>query len=187
MMAPSKVIRIDEQVWIELQKLARPLEDTPNSVLRRVFGLSEEEADDRVVEVAEGKFHEAAMDTRVARLLDAVRTRVGETPQITRGKKVYSLLSETEKVIACIRPHKEKLRIAAEKETAQRAGLGGWDRERPKGWFGKPDVRWYIEDRDDAAYQQAVKLLEQLWRSNSQPLLSPEPGTSPAGASSAET
>jgi hypothetical protein len=163
-MAPSKVIRIDEQVWTELQKLATPLEDTPNSVLRRVFGLSEEEADDRVLEAAEGKFHEAAMDTRVARLLDAVRSRVGETPQITKGRKVYSFLSETEKVIAYIRPHKEKLRIAVAKETAQRAGLEGWDRERPKGWFGKPDVRWYVEDGDDTAYQQASEVLERLWK-----------------------
>jgi len=40
-MSPSKVIRIDAQVWAELQSRARPLEDTPNSVLRRVFGLPE--------------------------------------------------------------------------------------------------------------------------------------------------
>ena len=42
MMKPSKVIRIDAQVWAELQRQARPLEDTPNSVLRRVFGLPED-------------------------------------------------------------------------------------------------------------------------------------------------
>jgi hypothetical protein len=163
-MPPSKVIRIDEQVWAELQKLATPLEDTPNSVLRRVFGLSEEETDDTIVEVAAGKFHEAAMDTRVARLLDAVGSRIGETPQINKGRKVYSFSSKTEKVLAYIRPHKEKLRIAVAKETAQYAGLRGWDRERPKGWFGKPDVRWYIENGDDTAYQQAAEILEKLWK-----------------------
>lgn len=162
-MAPSKVIRIDEQVWAELQKLARPLEDTPNSVLRRVFGLSEEETGDRMLEEGEGKFSDAVMDARVARLLDAVRSRVGETPQVTKERKVYSFLSEAEKVVAYIRPHKEKLRIAVEKETAQRAGLESWDRERPKGWFGRPDVRWYVEDGHEAAYQQAAEVLERLW------------------------
>ena len=39
MIKPSKVIRIDAQVWAELQRRARPLEDTPNSVLRRVAYL----------------------------------------------------------------------------------------------------------------------------------------------------
>lgn len=162
-MAPSKVIRIDDQVWTELQKLARPLEDTPNSVLRRVFGLGEE-GDTGLVEVAEGKFHEAAMDTRVARLLDAVGNQVGEAPQTTRERKVYAFLSGTEKAVAYIRPHKEKLRIAVEKESAQRAGLEGWDRERPKGWFGRPEVRWYIEDGREEAYQQAAVILEKLWK-----------------------
>jgi hypothetical protein len=41
-MKPSKLIRIDAEVWAELQRRARPLEDTPNSVLRRVFGLPDE-------------------------------------------------------------------------------------------------------------------------------------------------
>ena len=37
-MAP--VIRVDDEVWSWLKSLARPLEDTPNSVLRRVANLS---------------------------------------------------------------------------------------------------------------------------------------------------
>lgn len=35
----SPVIRIDDQVWTWLQSQARPFEDTPNSVLRRVAGI----------------------------------------------------------------------------------------------------------------------------------------------------
>jgi hypothetical protein len=35
----TRVIRIDDDVWAWLQKNARPLEDTANSVLRRVAGL----------------------------------------------------------------------------------------------------------------------------------------------------
>lgn len=36
-MAPT--VRIDDEVYICLQEQARPFEDTPNSVLRRVLGL----------------------------------------------------------------------------------------------------------------------------------------------------
>ena len=36
-MAP--VIRVDDEVWKWLQRHAKPLEDTPNSVLRRIAGL----------------------------------------------------------------------------------------------------------------------------------------------------
>lgn len=39
-MAPT--IRIDDEVYEWLQKQARPFEDTPNSVLRRVAGLDED-------------------------------------------------------------------------------------------------------------------------------------------------
>ena len=34
-----KAIRIDDDVWIALQKKANAFEDTPNSVLRRVLGI----------------------------------------------------------------------------------------------------------------------------------------------------
>ena len=33
------VVRVDEEVWRELQKRAEPLVDTPNSVLRKTLGL----------------------------------------------------------------------------------------------------------------------------------------------------
>ena len=64
-MKPSKVIRIDAEVWAELQRRARPLEDTPNSVLRWVFGLREE---------GTGPEH---LEPRVARLLALVQDLVG--------------------------------------------------------------------------------------------------------------
>jgi restriction endonuclease Mrr len=34
-----KTIRIDDEVWAELQSRATPLVDTPNSVLRKILGL----------------------------------------------------------------------------------------------------------------------------------------------------
>ena len=35
----SPVIRIDDEVWAWLKSLARPFEDTPNSVLRSIAGI----------------------------------------------------------------------------------------------------------------------------------------------------
>ena len=34
------VIRVDDEVWQQLQRRAEPLVDTPNSVLRRILGLT---------------------------------------------------------------------------------------------------------------------------------------------------
>jgi len=34
------VIRVDDEVWNELQRRAEPLVDTPNSVLRKILGLT---------------------------------------------------------------------------------------------------------------------------------------------------
>lgn len=42
----SKVIRIDDDVWENLVKRAQPLVDSPNDVLRRVFGLPERQKDE---------------------------------------------------------------------------------------------------------------------------------------------
>ena len=155
-MAPSKVIRIDDQVWSELQKRARPLEDTPNSVLRRALGLPDEDGDDNGV------------DSRIGVLLDQLQKRTGEPPQVHKVKKNYSLLSKADEVIAYIRPQKRGLRIGVSKWLAEDAGLQGWERERNDGFFGGPGVRWNIKDGDDAAYQQAATLLEKLWRVGAQ-------------------
>src|SRR5256885_2093569 len=38
---PVKTIRIDDEVWATLQTRAEPFTDTPNTVLRRLLGLSE--------------------------------------------------------------------------------------------------------------------------------------------------
>jgi hypothetical protein len=85
---------------------------------------------------------------------------------VCRGRKDYSFLSKTEEVVACIRPQQQRLRIETRKETALKLGLSGWHRERAKGFFGEPSVRWHIPDGDDAAYQQAAGLLEKLWLSH---------------------
>jgi hypothetical protein len=157
-MKPSKVIRIDAEVWAELQRRARPLEDTPNSVLRRVFGLREE-----------GTGPES-LEPRVARLLALVQDSVGQMPHVEAARKGYAFLSCTGMVVADLRPQKERLRAEASQTVAETAGLTAWDREGSEGSYGGPVVRWYAADGDDAAYQSLAAVLATLWRSE------PEPG-----------
>jgi hypothetical protein len=161
----SKVIRIDAQVWAELQSRARPLEDTPNSVLRRVFGLPEE---------GPGP---ASMEPRVTRLLALVQDLVGQMPHVEAARKGYSFLSRTGMVVADLRPQKEQLRAEASKTLAETAGLTTWDRESSEGFYGGSAVRWYASDGDDAAVEHLATVLAQLWRSD------PEPGPPPGGES----
>jgi hypothetical protein len=151
-MKPSKVIRIDGEVWAELQRRARPLEDTPNSVLRRVLGLPDEEAGPECLE------------PRVVRLLARVRDLVGQMPQLETARKGYSLLSRTGLVVADIRPQKDRLRAEASKTVAETAGLTAWDREGSEGFDSGRTVRWYAADSDDAGYQRLAVVLAQLWR-----------------------
>jgi plasmid replication initiation protein len=164
-MKPSKVIRIDGEVWAELQRRARPLEDTPNSVLRRVLGLPEEGTGP------------ARLEPRVARLLALVRDLVGQMPHVEAARKGYAFLSHTGMVVADIRPQKERLRAEASKMVAETAGLSTWAREGSEGSYGGPAVRWYAADGDDATYQSLARVLATLWQ------LDPEPGPPPGGSS----
>src|SRR6266571_1333291 len=43
----SPVIRIDDEVWAWLKSLARPFEDTPNSVLRSIAGIDRGQMESR--------------------------------------------------------------------------------------------------------------------------------------------
>jgi len=49
------VIRVDDEVWKELQRRAEPLVDTPNSVLRKLLGLTEDKVsnEEKVIEEIE--------------------------------------------------------------------------------------------------------------------------------------
>jgi hypothetical protein len=106
------------------------------------------------------------VDPRVARLLQLLQELTGQTPQACPVRKGYSVLSRNEQAIAYIRPQKERLRIVASREVSVKAGLKDWDRERSVGFFGGPEVRWYIPDGNHTAYQHAAVVLEKLWRAD---------------------
>ena len=148
---PSKVIRIDEDVWTELQRRARPLEDTPNSVLRRVFGLPEEASDD-----------ESGTEIRLETLLGLVAETVGKRPRLSPARRGYAPLCVTNEPVAFLRAQRGRVRVTASKQSAEAAGLSDWHRERSDTDFRGGSVSWYAPDGDRVAYQQAASVLVKL-------------------------
>ncbi|MFF0052847.1 hypothetical protein ACFYRI_00400 [Streptomyces microflavus] len=55
----SRTIRVDNDVFAALQRLAEPFTDTPNSVLRRLLGLTEPSTEDSPLAdlIADGRLH----------------------------------------------------------------------------------------------------------------------------------
>lgn len=151
-MPSSTVIRIDQEVRAELQRRARPLNDTPNSVLRQLLGLPEQ------------TIKTGNMNPRVTRLLELVQELLGHTVHWQRHENSYVFLGGTGRVVAHIRPQREKLRVVARKAEAEKAGLNNWDKERQDKYFGGNSVKWWIQDFDDRAYQRLAAVLEKLWK-----------------------
>ena len=77
------VIRVDDEVWKQLQRRAEPLVDTPNSVLRKILGLTEDKVSNekKVVEVILTNLH----SPRKWALIRVPR----ETRRFFPGYKVY--------------------------------------------------------------------------------------------------
>ncbi len=147
-MVSSTVIRIDREVLAELQRRAKPLGDTPNSVLRRVFNLQEPEP---------------KIDPRVGRLRDLVQDLVGQTVRLQRDERGYIINGPDEHIIAHMRTKKERLTVAVRKEDAGKAGIDDWVKERRDRLFGCVSARWYIQDGDEAAYKPVAAAIARLW------------------------
>jgi hypothetical protein len=76
----SPTVRIDDEVWGWLQRLARPFEDTPNSVLRRVAGL-----DAGLPEVAASM---TATEINLLRRRDSRTMRSGASTTVRLGQRI---------------------------------------------------------------------------------------------------
>jgi hypothetical protein len=156
-MPSSRVVRIDQEVWEELQRRARPFEDTPNSVIRRLLGLSDDDS---------GK---DTINPRIGKLLDSAQELVGRTLQVDSTDQGYGIRGrDNGTLVAYVHPQRGRVRIVARKEDAEKVGLTGWDREQQGGVFGEANVRWYIQDDDDEAHQRAAVVLSKLWNSRPQ-------------------
>ena len=157
-MAPSRVIRIDEEVWAELQRRARPFEDTPNTVLRRALGLQTEIPVNR-------DSNNDMMDSRVTELLNAVgksEDRGLTLRSTTTGN--FAILSDGGKTLGYIYPQKQRLKVEIRKDWAERAGLKSWGHELIDGWFhtGVSSVYWYVPNGNEEANHSVAKILARL-------------------------
>jgi hypothetical protein len=94
----SPTVRIDEEVFDELKKHAEPFVDTPNTVLRRLLGLTSSEGLQLdTVEADHAGEEEAQIVTasRGAQSRSRSHRRKGRAPRRPRAK-TGSILSETE-------------------------------------------------------------------------------------------
>jgi hypothetical protein len=83
-MAPA--IRVDDQVWTWLKSHARPLEDTPNSVLRRLAGLETDDGTTHTHGSIPTTMPPAGFSSRHRRV------RSGHTPQVGFRDPILLLL-----------------------------------------------------------------------------------------------
>lgn len=160
-MVSSRVIRIDQEVWAELQRQAIPFEDNPNSVLRRIFGLGQHGGSRSDGSGAND------LDPRVAKLLQLVEALVGHpvATSPTKSGQSYRFKSQRGKIVAFLYPQNRRLKVETSKQMATEAGINAWDHCLTKGWWGQHDsVYWYIPYNQDEAYEQVAGVLDRLWR-----------------------
>ncbi len=151
------VIRVDQDVRTELRRRAVPLQETANSVLRRLLDLPEEDK------------QASKLNPRVAKLLAFIQDLVGQTVQLQPHLKGHAILGRTEKFVAYIQPQKEWVKVVARKVDAEKAGLDDWESQRQDRYFGCAGVRWYIPDADEQAYHRVAAVLEKLWNTDFYP------------------
>ena len=160
-MASSKVIRIDHEVWAELQLRAVPFQDNPNSVLRRAFGL-------RPARTGQSDGSETdELDTRVAKLFHLVQERIDYPvlPSITTNGRSCRFKSQSTRVVAFIYSQIRRLKVATSEQIATNAGIKTWDHWLKNGWWNQDNsVYWHILNDDDDAYVQVADVLDRLWR-----------------------
>ena len=150
----TKVVRIDEEVWAELQRLARPFVDTPNTVLRRVLGLQTEK-----------QANVGYVDARVIKLIDLLEPPTRDySSQRRTGTGSFPILSKGGKVFGYIYPQKKRLKVEVRKDWAERLGLNDWNLELRKGWFNTDiaSVYWYVPTEDTESYRRVSLMLNRL-------------------------
>lgn len=161
-MVSTRVIRIDQEVWTELQERAVPFEDNPNSVLRRLLGLTP----NRVSENDDPR--PGLLDTQIAKLIYLVIERVDEAPifSLTKTGQSHTFKSQRGKVVAFIFRQRRRLKVESSEQMAREVGINTWDHRLKNGWWSQDNsVYWYVPNGDDDAYERVADVLDRLWRS----------------------
>ena len=157
----SRVIRIDQEVWSELQRRAIPFQDNPNSVIRRLLELTTNRASN-----SNGSGTGVPI-TRVGELLRLVEPQIGKPLEIsrTRSGQSYRFKSSLEKVVAFIHPQARRLKVESSEQMATEAGINNWDHWLKNGWWRQDhSVYWLVPNDDEAAYDRVAVVLGRLWR-----------------------
>jgi len=157
----SKVIRIDQEVWTELQRRAVPFQDKPNSVLRKILGLRPAQGCGPTARAPNG------LGPRIAKLLYLVAERVDEPPVFspTRTGQSYRFRSQRGKVVAFIIPQNLRLKVESCERMATEVGVDTWDHLLRNGWWRQDhSVYWHIPNDDEDAYARVAGVLSRLWQ-----------------------
>ena len=157
----SRVIRIDQEVWSELQQRAVPFQDNPNSVLRRLLELTTIRASD-----SDGSRTDVPI-TRVRKLLRLVEPQTGKPLVIspTRTGQSYRFKSSRDKVVAFIHPQGRRLKVESSEQMATDAGINNWDHWLKNGWWRQDhSVYWLVPNDDEIAFDRVAVVLGRLWR-----------------------
>ena len=159
-MVPSRVVRIEEEVWAELQRRAIPFEDNPNSVLRRVLGLKNNE----LVRDSTGKDE---MDSRLMKLVNMVGQSDGRHLKMRQNRSGYFGISSDEgKLFGFVYPQRKRLKVEVRKDWAEKVGRRDWEHELQNGWYntGISSVYWFIANDNEDAYHSVARLIKALRR-----------------------
>jgi len=158
-MTTSRVIRVDKEVWAELQRRAIPFEDNPNSVLRREFGIP---AVSTTRVPASG---ENMMDERVLEFMALIEKDVGQLPLLLAKKQSFRFNGENNKVRAYVYDQKRQLKIETAEGFARAVGIESWDHWRENGWFGYDNsVYWDVTNGNQDTYRRVANIMAKLWR-----------------------
>lgn len=160
----ARTVEVDEEVWIELQRRAIPLEDDPNSVLRKILGLQ------ATGSIQHNSRSSSGMNPQLGQLLTLVEADTGMSPSAlpTNNPRNFKFLSQKELTTAflLVQPRKGRIRIGASKSVADRAGISSWDHLGTNAWYNADDeVFWYLPFGDEEAYRNGARILAKLWKS----------------------
>jgi len=163
-MSLGRTVEVDEEVWIELQRRAIPLEDDPNSVLRKILGLQ------ATGSIQHNNRSSSGMNSQLDQLLTLVEADTGTFPSAlpTKNLRNFKFLSQKELTAAflLVQPRIGRIRIGASKSAAGRAGIDSWDHLGANAWYRADDeVFWYLPFGDEEAYINGARILAKLWKS----------------------
>lgn len=159
-MPGSRVIRIDDDVWAELQRRARPFEDkNPNAVLRRELEVATREGKENISPGGSG------LDARADALFRAVGGMIGQKPPIrpVASGQSYSFRGRGGRVRAYIYPQKTRLKVESARRYAEQASITFWNDLRESAWWTEDSVYWYVLDGDDEAFDRVADVIAKLW------------------------